>query len=787
MDTTTTSMRIHGAVLTRRQFVKTGGTLIVGVSLVGPELLNTTVDGAQRAMGKNSPDPTVSSSWFEIHENNTMILRTGSTDFGQSSVTTAFKQIVADELNFPYESITSIVMGDTDRTPDGSVSAGYLHRGGLNLRKAAAYTQQALLDLAATTLAVERAQLKAKDGVISGRGKRIEYGQLVAGQQLTLSIPVTGELTAMQGLRVAGDPPMKPTSEYTAIGKSYTNYVTASKVTAKETWVTDVRLPDMLHGRVIHPPTVGSTLISAGAVDTSRFPSAQVIVRGSLVGVVAPTEWEAIRAAQQVDESTKWTEWKGLPGHGGLFIWLREHGDWQTAPVSKGEASQGDPAAALAGAAKTLRATYELPFIKHAPIGPTVAVADVKPDGTVFVYAHTQNPSYLRGQLALMLGTSIDNVVVRTFSGAAHYGRSNGGNAGGEDEAVLLSEAVGRPVRVQWTRPDDLMWSTSAPPGYSDVQLALDGRGSIMAAQIDHYMPVMQDDRPVGAVLAGLPTMHAPNVEGNPGGLGSIVNRLSDPWLYDRVANLALFGHGTYQLGQKESPLEIGLRDHTFRTPGQRQQNFPRELAISEAAAMAGVDTIEYRLKHTTDERLVGVLKAVREASGWQTRSSPSPAATATGSTPVIGQGASAMLRGGTYWACVCQVSVNPATGKVTVDKYTIAAEPGIVVNPLQFKLQIQGGGMMGISQALYEEMRFDEGGVTSRDWRTYPIATMADVPEMKVVIIAKPEVGRYGDGSEAANALALPAIAASFFDATGKVPRRLPLTPAYVQSVLQS
>jgi CO/xanthine dehydrogenase Mo-binding subunit len=145
------------------------------------------------------------------------------------------------------------------------------------------------------------------------------------------------------------------------------------------------------------------------------------------------------------------------------------------------------------------------------------------------------------------------------------------------------------------------------------------------------------------------------------------------------------------------------------------------------------------------------------------------------------------MFRSDTYWACVCQVSVIPDTGVVKVDKYTIAVDPGIVVNPLQLKRQIQGGAMMGVSHALYEEMQFDQSGITSRDWRSYPIATMADVPEVKVVILSKPEVGKYGGGSEAANALAISAIAAAVFDATGKVPRRLPLRPAYVQALLKA
>jgi CO/xanthine dehydrogenase Mo-binding subunit len=298
-------------------------------------------------------------------------------------------------------------------------------------------------------------------------------------------------------------------------------------------------------------------------------------------------------------------------------------------------------------------------------------------------------------------------------------------------------------------------------------------------------MPAGQDDRLIGAILAGLPTPPAPKVSTDP--IGSTFNSIQDPWLYGRITNVAEAGLGTFQVGQIESPLGVGLRDHSMRTPGQLQQNYPRELAMSEAAALAGLDPIEFRLKHTDDERLIGALKAVRETSGWQTRPSPHPKAAAAGSTPVKGQGVSVMLRSGTYWACVCHVTVVPSSGKVTVDKYTISVDPGIVVNPHQLKRQIEGGALMGLSHALYEEMTFDESAVTSRDWRSYPVLTMADIPEIKVVILPHPEVGSYGGGSEAANALAISAIAAAFHDATGKVARRLPLKPAYVLAVLKA
>jgi CO/xanthine dehydrogenase Mo-binding subunit len=243
-------------------------------------------------------------------------------------------------------------------------------------------------------------------------------------------------------------------------------------------------------------------------------------------------------------------------------------------------------------------------------------------------------------------------------------------------------------------------------------------------------------------------------------------------------------GHGTYQVGEKASPLAIGLRDHSMRTPGQFQQNFPRELAISEAAALAGADALQFRIDHATEDRVIAVLKAVRDTSGWQAR--PSPAGNRSGDK-LRGRGVSLMFRSGSYWACVCEVAVTPATGAIQVEKYTIAVDPGIVVNPLQLKRQVEGGAVMGISHALLEEARFDESGLTIRDWRTYPILKMSDIPEIKVVLLNNPKVGAYGGGSEAANALAAPAIAAALHDATGKIARRLPLKPEYVQTLLRA
>lgn len=756
---------IFGAPLSRRGFVKAGGALFVGFRL---------------AMAAEKATPSPSDSWIEVRSDGTILIRTGKTDFGQSTIFTSYRQIVAEEMNTRFEAITTVVSGDTDRTPDGGGTFDLLGGGMPNVRKAAAYVYQALLEVASQQLGVPKNQLSVKDGIVTGGGKSLSYGDLVKTQKLNLTIPVKGDIHSMFGLEVDGEPPLKPVSEYTIVGKSFPNSVTVSKVSAKETWVTDVRLPGMLHGRMVHPKSLGSKLVSVGPLDKTRFPNTQVVVKGNLVGVVAPTEWEAIRAAQQVSSGTQWTEWKGLPGSDRLFQFMKEDANWTKTPVSSSNKSTGDTVAALASAPKKLKASYHVPFLKHAPIGPTMAVGDVRADGTVFVHAHSQNPQALRTDIARMLSIPVDKVTVRTYAGPGHYGRSNGGNAGAEDEAVLLSQAVGKPVRVQWTRQDDIKWSTQSSASLSDVEIGLDANGKMTAFQIDHYGPAMQDDRLVGAILAGLPTIPAPNEKGS---IFGTRNDIADPWIYDGAPAVVERGHGASQFGQKSSPLNVGLRDHSMRTPIQYQQNFPRELAITEAAILAGKDPLEFRIEHVREERLIHVLKTARDAAGWKPRTAPETVQDGV----KRGQGVAALFRGGTYWASIAHIAVQMDTGTIKVERMTIAVDPGIVVNPLQLKRQVEGGAVMGVSIALHEELGFDESGITSSDFFSYPIATMADLPEIKVVLIHKPEVGKYGQGSEAANALAASAIAGALFDATGKIARQIPLRPQYVLGLLKA
>jgi nicotinate dehydrogenase subunit B len=255
-------------------------------------------------------------------------------------------------------------------------------------------------------------------------------------------------------------------------------------------------------------------------------------------------------------------------------------------------------------------------------------------------------------------------------------------------------------------------------------------------------------------------------------------------WPYDKIQNRLEEAYGMPSIGAQS--VTGGLRGNIMRTPGQRQQNFALEALMNEAAAAAGVDPVQFRLDHTTDQRLIDLLKATAKAAGWQPRRSPQAKARKTGTAPVSGRGVCIMLRANAYWVGIAEVSVVPATGEVNVTKFTIGGEPGKIINPRQLDRCMKSGVVMGLSEALKEEVTFDKSKVTSTNWSRYKILTMGEMPEIKVVQISRDDKG-FGGGSEAANAVVPPAVAAAFFDATGVQARRIPLTPEHVTELLRT
>lgn len=754
--------------LTRRGFLKGGGALIVSLTSV-----------RLPAMPPDTPTAKFKiTSWLEINHDNTIVVRTGRAEIG-TGMSGFYAQVVAEEMSVRPEAIT-LIMGDTDRTPDGGFSAGFL-TGADNLRKVGAYTYQALLDLAAKQLGVPTTSLAVADGIIACGDKHLSYGDLVRDQQLELEIPVSGEparidakswngLSGLDGLVVLGNPPMRPMGQYKFIGKSHPMPGIPDKVTGKTQWTCDVRLPGMLHARMVRPATLGSTLISVGTLDKKLFPTAQVIVKNNLVAVLSPDEWVAINAAQSLAALTRWTQWSGLPGSDHLTDALRSY-KWDRPSESRGDAQK--TAAALASSPKTISVTYEQPYVKHAPIGPFVAVADVKPDGSATIWGHSANSQGLRAQIANALNTSVDKVVVRWLDHAGQFGRTTFGGDGAEGDAAILSHLTGRPVRVQWSLQEDLAWSASSPAWVEDIRCGLDASGRITAIHSAFYSVQSNDARIVGAILAGAPTS-----EPKPS------NWIATEWPYDGIPVRHEEVYGMPNLGS--GPSAIGMRGHIMRTPGQRQQNFALESLINEAAAAARMDPIEFRLRHTTDQRLIDILQATAKAADWQSRPSPHPEARISGAAALKGRGVSIMMRQNGYWAGIAEIEVTPATGTVQVTKFTIGADCGKIINPRQLERCMKSGVVMGTSEALKEEVTFDSGKITSNMWATYKILTMAEMPEIKTVNISREDKG-YAGGSEPANAVCPPAIAAAFFDATGVYPRRIPLTPEYAKNLLNT
>lgn len=770
MKTETLSRSPLTATLSRRGFVKIGGALFVSFYLPAEVL-------AKASEALTSLDPTLLASWLEIRNDNTILLRTGRAETG-TGMSAYYAQVLAEELRVRPESI-SLILGDTDKTPDGGFSAGFIY-GAANVRKVGAYTFQALLSQAATQLGVPVSTLSVTDGVVSGDGKSVSYGQLVQGQHLDLKIPVKGKplkmdpsedtgVAGLYGLEVTGDPPVRPVSEYKVVGTSFPIPGIPDKVTGKTQWSCDVTLPGMLHARMVRPATLGSTLISAGTLDKKQFTTAQVVTKGNLVAVVSPSEWEAINAARAVAASTKWTDWSGLPGSENLTKTLRSH-NWGAPSESKGNATAVN--AAMASATKTISATYELPYVRHAPIGPYLAVAEVRSDGTVTVWTHSSQSQGLRMRIANTLSIPVDKVVVRWLEHSGQYGRTTFGGDGAEGDAVILSQLTGKPVRVQWTLQEDMAWSTVSPGWVSDIKAGIDANGRVIALHSSSYSPHQFDARLLGSIVAGMPSSTS-----------KTIGWVATEWPYDKIQNKLEEAYGMPNFAADSA--YGGLRGNIMRTPGQRQQNFTLEGLINEAAASAKADPIQFRLDHITEPRLIEVLNATAKAAAWEPRFSPHQGARKTGSSPVTGRGLSIIMRSNAYWVGIAEVLVTPATGVVQVTKFTIGVDCGKIINPRQLDRCMKSGVVMGLSEALKEEVTFDQQKVTSTNWSRYKILTMQETPEITVVQISRNDKG-FGGGSEAANALGPPAVAAAFFDATGVVPRKLPLTPAYVTTLLK-
>ena len=747
--------------LSRRTFLKTGGALVVTAAVPGA-VIGAITEAAGAAVPYPALDPTALATWLTINADGSVVARSGHVELGHG-VQTGLAQIVAEELDVPVGRVT-MILGHTNETPDQGDTAGStsIRVAGAQLRQIAAEGRAALLKLASDQLGAPVSALTAADGVVSAGSRKVSYGDLVRGRVLTAVAPIT--ISGYGGFRmsVTGTAKPKDPSQYATVGKSVPRVEVPDKVTAKATYVQDVRVRNMLHARVIHPRGIGSTLVSVGTFVPS-VSAARTVTVGNLVAVLTEKEWDAIKGAQAL--KVTWSDWSKLPPSDVVYAALR-----RLPAQDRVQMNRGDASGAMASAAQTLTATYQTPFENHGMIGPSCAVADVRSDGSVTVWSATQYPQGLQKNVATLLGITPERVRVMRYEGAGCYGRLSANYDDAATEAVLLSQAVGRPVRVQWTRADEHRWEPHGPGTVHDLSAGLGPDGSVVAWRHEAWMPTNSDSTELGASLAGKPL--------NSTGIGG----WTGPDLYT-FPNSFEVAHGLPELGAADSPYGFGLRTTFLRSPGQYQITFAQEAFVDEIAAKAGRDSLAFRLQYLTDRRAIAVLQAAAKAAGWDARPSPKPGA-GTKSGVVTGRGIALVLRDGTYAAGVAEVSVDPATGKVQVQRVTVAQDSGLIINPSAIEHQLESAVIQTTSRAMLEQVTFDGANVTSLDWSSYPILTMADAPKVQTVLINHPEIPATGVGEPAVNLIA-PAISSAIFDATGVRIRTLPMRPDAVKAAM--
>jgi nicotinate dehydrogenase subunit B len=729
--------------VSRRTLLKSGGALVVGFALAGP--LASVMGRA--AMAKPTSLDEVG-TFLAIDRDNFLTVYTGKTDLG-TGIRIALMQMAAEELDMPIEQ-TRLVEGDTDLCPDQGPTWASLsvQVAGAQIRRAAATARHALLDLAADRLATSRDNLEVRDGMVRvrGGGGQITWGEQVDGQIIDLAVD--------------DDAQVKSAAEHRLVGRSLPRPDIPAKVTGTFMFAQNVRVPGMVHARMVFPPGIGSELVSVDEDSVADIPGLLAVVRrNNFLAVVAETEWAAIRARRQL--KAEWSDWEDLPDPDRLYEHVRATPVVQTDV----DGEQGDADTALEDADETFSATYDFGIQMHGSIGPSCAVAQVD-NGRVTVWSPSQSPYWTRNEVAQILGMDESEVHFIYAEGAGCYGRN-----GHEDctaQAALIAREVGRPVRLQWMREDEHGWSPKGPPTLIDLDAGMDGNGKVTAWRVNYYIPQQTALLPIenlAAIYAGVDH----DTVLNPG----------------RIQNNAVAGYAFPNAKAVLHRLETTpFRPSWIRSPGRMQNTYAIEAFMDELAAAASADPVEFRLAHLEDERGAETLRAAVRRAGWETRPSPKPD---TGGTILTGRGvAYARYETRTYVAGVADVEVDRETGKIRVLRVVIGHDCGQMVNPDGVINQIEGQVIQTVSRTLMEEVKFDRSNVTSLDWESYPIISFPDVPEVVSELIVRQDQPPWGVGEMAAIVVP-PAITNAVFDATGKRLRSVPFTPEKMLAVLES
>jgi nicotinate dehydrogenase subunit B len=738
------------AAMHRRDFLKTGGALVIGFSVRG--LIGSAAPGAQGPFGPiPGPDPKAIDTWLAIHSDNTATVYIGYVELGQGS-TTSLLQISAEELDLDMSQVSTVRL-DTNLTPNqgGTYSSSSIARGSPAIRTAAAEARQALVQMAAKQLHVPIESLEVSKGVVSTRlsSKTVTYGQLIGDKRFNLEF--------------TGTAPLKPVAQYKLVGTSPVRNDIPDKVSGKYVYLQHLRLPGMLHGRVVRPRGqgaygAGAKVASLDESSIAHIPGARVVRKGDFVGVVAENEWDAVRGAR--DLKITWDMPATLPGSDHLYEAMRAE-----KTVDRLVLQRGDVDAALSGAAHVASGKYHAPYQMHACFGPNGSVADVTKDSAL-VICSTQDVYGTRNTVAGVLGMPPDKVRVQYYEGSGTYGHSCYDDVA--QAGAILSQLAGRPVRLQFMRWDEHGWDNYGPAHVGEIRAAADANGKIIAYQYDGWHHNWCAVETSTQLALGTPAAEWRL------GAAQQVNPSDCGGMYD-IANVRLVNH--------QVPGLKYLKGAWLRSPLDLSFSFASEQTVDDLARQAGADAYEFRRRNITNERWRGVLDAAAKAANWQARP---PAANVSNAKIVSGRGIGLGTHLTSFGGAVAELEVNRETGLVRVKHMYGAIDAGLAVNPAFIENQISGQLVQTVSRMLYEEVTFNTTNVTSLDWNSYPILRFEECPEVTAVCVQRMDQRSTGAGEEVM-AAAAGAIANAFFDATGVHMTEFPITSPRVLAALRA
>ena len=699
-------------------------------------------------------------SWIRIDPDETITVFTGKVEIGQG-IKTALAQICAEELDVSLERIR-VARVDTDQSPDEGMTVGSmsLQSSGTAVRVAAAEARQILLSIAFEELEAPMERLVVHDGTILDpvSGRSVTYWEVFGGQRFERSIRGIGRI--------------KSPAEHTIVGQAAKRLDLVDKVTGSPCYVHDLELPGMLHARVVRPPHYNARLVSADILAARSLPGVvEVIQDGSFLAVLAQREEQAIKAMEALRGSALWSGDPGLPDPDRLFdLMLKQPA--QDFLIVDGAAT-GDPIPVIQApkeAAQTLNAAYYRPYQMHASLGPSAAAAHLE-GGKLTIWVHTQGVFPIRSAIAQVVGMEVDDIRVIQTEGAGCYGH-NGADDAALDAALLALRMPGVPILLKWMRADELTWEPYGPAMILKMQGSLDANGEVIDWNHDVWSySHMGRPRPGGRSSGLLASWHlaeplertkpqpsnAPHVGGH---------RNADP-LY-AFSKKRIVKHFL-----EDSPLRVSA----MRGLGAYGNVFAIESFMDELAQAAGVDPIDFRLRHLTDERARAVLRAAAEESGWQSGQN-------LGEGRGRGIGFAEYKNRQCYCAVIVDLHVDKDSGAIHLDRAIITAEAGQVVNPDGLSNQLEGGFIQSASWTLKEQVTFNEHGIVGQDWDSYPILRFEDVPVIQTTLINRPELPFLGSG-EAAQGPTPAAIANAVYNAAGIRLRQIPFTPEQVKALL--